>query len=47
MGVSILEGIIIYANAMEFIYMNVHPRLLMNLYLTCNLILVHSQLVSS
>jgi hypothetical protein len=31
------------ANVMEFIYMNVHPWLVMNLYLTINLVLVHPQ----
>jgi hypothetical protein len=27
-------------NAMEFIHLNVHPRLVMNLYLTFSLVLV-------
>jgi hypothetical protein len=35
------------ANAMEFIHMNVHPRLVINLYLMPNLVLVHFQLVFS
>jgi len=35
------------ANVMGFIHLNIHPRFVMNLHLTLNLILVHSQLVPS
>jgi hypothetical protein len=38
---------VIDVSAMEFIHMNVYSRLVINLYLTPNLVLVHFQLVSN
>jgi hypothetical protein len=39
--------IVMDANAMEFIHMNVHLWLIVNLYLTLNLVLVHFQFTST
>jgi len=43
-----VEGLLVMnVNVMGCIHLNVHPQFVMNLHLIFNLILVHSQLVSS
>jgi hypothetical protein len=42
-----LKLIVTDANALEFIHLNVHPWLVVNLYLTHSLVLIHFQLISS
>jgi hypothetical protein len=44
---SVKKPLVTDANVMGFIHLNVHSRLVMNLHLTFNLILVHSQLAFS